>query len=197
MSRKKRKNNDEEKRKEKHLREEENNYNYKYKYIYMSDVVEINELQNIQDPIICSYCEKNISKYPMNLQDVAFKLLCGSNCYYHLKCFTDLCNESDFDSFNCINCGAGLVRSDCQYASALLDGEEVLLHPELFYAHPEQEGGSKKIKKRKNARKNKRRKNKTRKKHNNKKKKKNKGKSRKNKKLKKRKHKTKKKNKRK
>ena len=121
MSRKKRKNNDEEKRKEKHLREEENNYNYKYKYIYMSDVVEINELQNIQDPIICSYCEKNISKYPMNLQDVAFKLLCGSNCYYHLKCFTDLCNESDFDSFNCINCGAGLVRSDCQYASALLD----------------------------------------------------------------------------
>ena len=114
-----------------------------------ADVVPINELQNIQDPIICSYCGKNISKFPMNLQKSVFKLTCDTDCYYHLKCFMDLCNESDFESFNCINCGAGLIQSDCQYASALLDGEQVLLQPELFYAQPDPEGGAKKRKKRK------------------------------------------------
>ena len=114
----------------------------------MADVVPMSELalMNQLTDISCSYCGKNISKYPTSLKKAVLKSECG--CYYHLECFVKLCNEADDpNSLQCMKCHTMLDPDDCKYADDLLNGETELVQPELFYAHPEPEGGGKKRRK--------------------------------------------------
>merc|ERR1711871_902086 len=123
----------------------------------MTDVVSMSELALMGD-LVCPYCGKNISKYPIHLRDAVLKSECGE-CYYHLKCFRQLCNEADetdTSSLQCMKCNAILDPNDCKYADDLLTGETKLLEPKKFYAHAEPDGGGKRRKTRKRRKKRKR-----------------------------------------
>ena len=128
----------------------------------MTDVVEMSELALMGD-LICPYCGKNISKYPIHLRDAVLKSECGE-CYYHLKCYRQLCGEADEtdpSSLQCMNCNAILDPEDCKYADDLLTGKTKLLEPKKFYAHAEPDGGGKKRKTRKKRRKTRKKRRKT------------------------------------
>jgi len=120
-----------------------------------TQILEIQELSQGID-ITCSGCDKLLYKYPQNIEQVGLKLQC--NHYYHLKCFRELCNEADEDSFpRCYDCNQDIDITDCINVDYILENPMHIQHPEKFFAIPDPEGGGKKTKKRRRKRKTKKR----------------------------------------